>query len=126
MISAAHPVSTSAFVPPTTAASPPPIIRFMAEKDFCNWVAVAVPRQRIEYFRGHLGRDRCPSARTYPEHDRKNLVALARRVLQIAEHGRVLLFQVRHGEGDFSYFALRTTHHGVPDGKSPLNRKGGK
>jgi hypothetical protein len=52
-----------------------------------------------------------PSAKALPEPDRLVLVALAQRAMQLAENGRVLLVQRRHGEGDYSYTAIKTRRH---------------
>ena len=87
---------------------PPPARSLIGEEHFCDWVADALPGERLEYHRGLLGHDRMPSAKALSEPDRLVLVALAKRAMQLAESGRVLLVQRRHGEGDYSYTAIRT------------------
>jgi hypothetical protein len=89
---------------------PPTARSLISEGRFCDWVAGALPGQRIEYYQGLLGHDRMPSAQALPEHDRLALVALAKRALQLAEDGRILLVQRRHGEGEYSYTAIKTRH----------------
>jgi hypothetical protein len=86
----------------------PPARCLIREEQFCDWVADALPSQRLECYRGLLGRDRMPSAKALPEPDRLSLVALAKRALQLVESGLVLLVQSRHGEGDYSYTAIKT------------------
>jgi hypothetical protein len=104
---------------------PPPARCLISEEQFCDWVAGALPGQRLEYHRGLLGRDRMPSAKELPEPDRLVLAAVAKRALQVAESGRVLLVQRRHGDGDYSYTAIKTRRRrtgikagiGVPGGR---------
>lgn len=83
----------------------------ISEEQFCDWVAGALPGERLEYHRGLLGRDRMPSAKELPEPHRLALMAVAKRALQVAETGRILLVQHRHGEGDFAYIAIKTRRH---------------
>jgi hypothetical protein len=87
----------------------------MTPDDFCSWVAKAMPGDVTVYHRGHLGRDRCRSTTDLAERDRRRLVALAQQALLVAEDGRVHLVQRRHGEGDYSYFAVRRR---VPPGRA--------
>ena len=82
----------------------------MTVDGFCNWVAKAVPADTTIYYRGHLGRDRCRSTTTLSERDRQALIALARQAMRAAEDGRVHLVQQRHGDGDYSYFAVKKSH----------------
>lgn len=78
--------------------------------DFSSWLAMAMPGSATVYYRGHLGRDRCRSTTALPERDRQGLTALARQARLAAEDGRVHLVQRRHGEGDYSYTAIKTRH----------------
>ena len=75
--------------------------------DFCGWLAMATPGSASVYYRGHLGRDRCRSTTTLSERDRQALIALARQALLAAENRRVHLLQRRHGDGDYSYIAVK-------------------
>jgi hypothetical protein len=78
--------------------------------DFCGWLAMAMPGSATVYHRGHLGRDRCRSTTTLSERDRQTLIALARQAMLAAEDGRVHLVQQRHGDGDYSYIAFKSSH----------------
>jgi hypothetical protein len=82
----------------------------MTAADFCSWVAKAVPAGTTVYYRGHLGRDRCRSTTPHSERDRQTLIALARQAMRAAEDGRVHLVQQRHGDGDYSYIAVKRSH----------------
>ena len=74
---------------------------------FCHWLADAAPGTSLTYFRGHLAFDRMPSTSPFPEPERKRLVAVANRALQMAEDGRVHLVQRRHGPQHYSYIAVK-------------------
>ena len=76
--------------------------------DFCGWLAIATPGSASVYYRGHLGRDRSRSTTALSERDRQGLIALARQALLAAEAGRVHLLQRRHGDGDYSYIAVKS------------------
>ena len=75
--------------------------------DFCGWLAKAMPGDGTVYYRGHIGRDRCQSTTGLSARDRQGLVALARQAMLAAEDGRVHLLQRRHGDGDYSYIAVK-------------------
>jgi len=75
--------------------------------DFCGWLAMATPGNATVYHRGHLGRDRCRSTTALSERDRQWLIALSRQALLAAEADRVHLLQRRHGDGDYSYIAVK-------------------
>jgi hypothetical protein len=79
----------------------------MTPDDFCGWLAMATPGSATVYHRGHLCRDRCRSTSALSERDRQKLTALARQALLAAEDGRVHLLQLRHGDGDYSYVAVK-------------------
>ena len=76
---------------------------------FSAWVARARPGQRLVYHRGLLLHERMPSSNALQPRDRVALVALAKRAMQAAEHGRVLLLQRRHGNSDYSYIAVKAS-----------------
>lgn len=77
--------------------------------DFCSWIGKAAPGDRTVYYRGDLGLDRCRSTTSMSERGRQRLIALARQALIAAEDGRLHLLQHRHGDGDYSYIAVRAT-----------------
>jgi hypothetical protein len=105
---AAH--ASSAREGPSLPENPQRILRkrlLSTEELFCDWIASADPGQRIEYYRGLLLHDRVPNTTALQPRERVALVALAKRARQTAEDGRVLLVQRRHGEGDYSYIAIK-------------------
>jgi hypothetical protein len=81
----------------------------LAPEQFCGWLAMAMPGDSTVYYQGHLGRDRCRSTSVLSEPDRLRLIALARQALLAAEDGRVHLIQRRHGEGEYSYIAVKAS-----------------
>jgi hypothetical protein len=91
-----------------TFAPPRPAPQLVCDAPgFCQWLADAAPGTSLTYFRGHLAFDRMPSTSPFPEPERKRLVALANRALQMAEDGRVHLVQIRHGPQQYSYIAVK-------------------
>lgn len=99
-------------------AGPGPHVTF-TEDEFCRWIAAALPGSCLEYHRGFLATDRMPSTSPYSPDQRNKLVAVAKRALQMAEDGRLHLVQKRHGDGDYSYIAIkvrprRRRVHAVP------------
>ena len=100
------------FPPDESAAAPvspprPAPQLFCDAPGFCQWLADAAPGSSLTYFRGHLAFDRMPSTSPFPEPERKRLVAVANRALQMAEDGRVHLVQRRHGPQHYSYIAVK-------------------
>jgi hypothetical protein len=87
--------------PPRTSAD------ILDEIAFCAWVAQALPGDSIVYYRGHLGDDRMPIARVYPERICRQLAALAGRALALAEDGWIILVQRRLGSADWAYTAVK-------------------
>ena len=79
----------------------------MTPDDLCGWLAKAMPGDATVYYRGHIGRDRCRSTSALSERDRQVLAMLARQALLATEDGRVHLLQRRHGDGDYSYLAVK-------------------
>jgi len=87
---------------------PPPSLA-IREEEFCAWVGQATPGQRLEYYRGRLAIDRARGFSPFGEKLRRELDALAHRVLALSEEGRLMLVQQRHGAGDYSYLAVMAT-----------------
>lgn len=77
------------------------------ENGFCDWLVDAMPGATLAYYRGHLGRDRMPSAKVLAEPLRRQVVEMAGRVHQAAVEKRIYLLQRRHGENDYSYVAIK-------------------
>lgn len=105
------PRSTSAHEDQELPHEEPPKERLLIrEEQFCDWVAHAPPGRRVEYYRGFLAFDRMPSSGGLNEPDRRALVAVAKRVMQVAADGRVAPVQLRRGDGVYSYIATKTRH----------------
>ena len=73
---------------------------------FRGWVAGAKPGERFEYHRGRLGIDRVKGTSSLREPERRKLNAVADYALALAGLGRLHLLQERHGDGDYSYWAV--------------------
>jgi uncharacterized protein (DUF2237 family) len=73
---------------------------------FRSWLAGAKPGERFEYHRGYLALDRVKGTTSLKEAEHRKLAALADHALALAGQGRVHLLQERHGDGDYSYWAL--------------------
>lgn len=93
------------------SAEPP-----LTETMFCAWFGSAVPGDRIVYHRGFLAVDASPLTSTVPDAERRALLSVAERALQLADDGLVHLVQRRMGEGDFIYLAIARPR--------PRNRRG--
>ena len=92
------------------AATPAPAL-IIDVADFEAWLQTALPGSLIEYHRGHLCVDRRQKFAA-PDNTPKNkaravLHDLATRALRAAERGLVHLVQRRHGDGDYSYLAIK-------------------
>jgi hypothetical protein len=105
-------------------AKPPPERTLISEERFCDWVAYAPPGQRLEYYRGFLASDRMPSTKALSEPDRRALVAVAKRVMQVAADGRVAPVQRRLADGEYSYIATRI-RHSPARGRGRVGARGG-
>jgi len=78
----------------------------LTETMLCAWYGSAVTGDRIIYHRGFLAIDVAPLTFKLPDAERRMLLRVAERVLQLAEDGLVHLVQRRLGEGDFAYLAI--------------------
>ena len=81
-------------------------ILVIREKAFLKWLDEAQPGNRITYHVGHLATDRVQGLGPLSESACRELAAIADRALALAQEGRLLLVQKRHGLGDYSYFAI--------------------
>lgn len=79
----------------------------LREEDLCDWLGMAFPGDTIEYHRGHLAVDQVPGLSPRSDADCRRLSRLARRALIFAEEGWAHLVQRRHGDGDYSYLAIK-------------------
>lgn len=90
------------------AAIPEPLAVTVDENAIVDWLLDARPGDRIVYFRGFLGLDRCKTGRIEDTARRRQLVAVANRIMAAAEQGLVIPVQKRIGEEDALYIAVRT------------------
>jgi hypothetical protein len=104
---------------PAVALPEPARTLSITEEAFCSWLGKAMLGDRIEYHRGHLPTDRSRQLGPFSEADRRELSAIASRALALAEEGRLCLAQKRHGDGDYSYIAVKAS------GPAPALRIGG-
>ena len=93
--------------PIDAALQPPPRTLAVRAGEFEEWIEHTEPGQRVEYHRGYLVIDRARGFSPFAEKLRRELDAVADRALVLAEDGRLLLVQQRHGYGDYSYFAIK-------------------
>jgi hypothetical protein len=89
---------------------PPPASLAIRPDDFRTWLQTAGPGARIEYHRGCLALDRADAFGRFTVRQRAALCAVAEAAAAQAAVGRLLLVQERHGEGDYSYFAVKPKH----------------
>jgi hypothetical protein len=82
------------------AGAPPSLATFRA------WLAGANPGERLEYQRGLLATDRIKGTSSLKEAERRRLAAVADHALVLADRGELHLLQERHGNGDYSYWAV--------------------
>jgi hypothetical protein len=91
---------TSVQLNPTQAGAPISLAAFRA------WLARAKPGERLEYHRGLLAPDRVKGAGCLREAERRKLAAVADHALALAGQGKVHLLQERHGDANYSYWAV--------------------
>ena len=87
-------------------ATPTPILAIDTAR-FEAWLQTAHPGSLIEYHRGHLCIDRQPKLSDPSSEMRLELHHLAARAHRAVDQGLVHLVQQRHGDGDYSYIAIR-------------------
>ena len=73
------------------------------------WFAGANPGERFEYHRGLLATDRYKGTSSLKEPERRRLAAVADHALVLADRGELHLLQERHGNSDYSYFAVKAS-----------------
>jgi hypothetical protein len=97
---------TSVQLNPTQAGAPISLAAFRA------WLARAKPGERLRYHRGLLALDRVKGASCLREAERRKLAAVADHSLALAGQGKVHLLQERHGDANYSYWAVARTPSG--------------
>ena len=95
---------TGASVQSQRVTPPPDIVR--NQHELSARLADAAPGEIIPYYVGMLAADRSPTSKALTETQRVTLNALAGRMLQLAEAGRVHLVQRRIGRERFAYIAI--------------------
>jgi hypothetical protein len=73
---------------------------------FRTWCARARSGERIEYYRGYLATDRSKGTSSLTEAERRKLTAVADHALALSDQGNLHLLQERHGDRDYSYWAV--------------------
>ena len=73
---------------------------------FRAWLAGARPGERLKYHRGLLAIDRIKGTRSRKVAECRTLAAVADHALALADRGELHLIQERHGNGDYSYWAV--------------------
>ena len=106
----------------TEIAAPKPSALPIREEDFCRWVGQAEPSDRLEYYRGYVAVDRAKGGSDLGDRKRRELAAIADRALALAQEGRLLVVQKRHGPGDYSYYAIKTGNRGPCEKNRPHDR----
>jgi hypothetical protein len=91
---------TSAQLNRTQAGVPISIAAFRA------WLTRAKPGERLQYHRGLLALDRVKGTSPLGEPERRRLTALAEHASALAGGGKLHLLQQRHGDADYSYWAV--------------------
>ena len=79
----------------------------MDEAAFEVWLEAAHPGSRITFHRGHLSVDREQRPDAPDAHARAELDRLADHAMRASGQGLVHLVQLRHGDADYSYIAIR-------------------
>jgi hypothetical protein len=84
----------------------PTVSLSLSEIEFCGWLGQAEPGDTLEYYRGFLLVDANQHSGRLPEHDRAELMRVARRAWLASEQELIHLVQRRHGPDDYSYLAI--------------------
>jgi hypothetical protein len=74
--------------------------------EFRAWLACARPGERLQYYRGLLALDRAKGTSSLREAERRKLTAVADHASAVAGGGKLHLLQERHGDADYSYWAV--------------------
>ena len=84
----------------STLSLPPSVVLFR------SWIKKAKPGERLTYYRGFLARDRVQGTTSLEKAERRKLTAVADHASALAGQGRLHLLQERHGDSDYSYWAI--------------------
>ena len=85
------------YVPPTP----------LTEATLCDWIATALPGERLQYHQGLLLLDRSATTSPYPPKEQQRIQAVAKRAWHACELGLVHLVSQRVAPFVFRYLAVR-------------------
>ena len=80
----------------------------LTDSTLCDWIATALPGERVQYHQGLLLLDRSATTSPYPTKERLRIHAVAKRAWQACELGLVHLVSQRVEPFVFRYLAVRT------------------
>jgi hypothetical protein len=93
----------------TAQLNPTQADRLLSLAAFRAWLARAKPGERLEYYRGLLALDRVKGTTCLREAERRKLAAVADHASALAVQSKLHLLQERHGDADYSYWAVIRT-----------------
>ena len=79
----------------------------LTDSTLCDWIATALPGERLQYHQGLLLLDRSATTSPYPPKERQRIHAVAKRAWQACELGLVHLVSQRVEPFVFRYLAVR-------------------
>lgn len=79
----------------------------LTEATLCDWIAQALPGERLQYHQGLLLVDRSEANSPYPPKERQRIHAVAKRAWHACELGLVHLVSQRTAPFEFAYIAVR-------------------
>lgn len=79
----------------------------LTEATLCDWIAQALPGERIQYHQGLLLMDRSPITSSFPPRERQRIDAVAKRAWRACELGLAHLVSQRVEPFVFCYIAVR-------------------
>lgn len=79
----------------------------LTEATLCDWIAQALPGERMQYHQGLLLQDRSPTTSPFPPRERQRIHAVAKRAWNACELGLVHLVSQRIEPFVFRYIAVR-------------------
>lgn len=80
----------------------------LTKQEFEAWHRQAAPGDRVVYHRGYLAVDRVRNSGGLSEQDRRELLAVAKAALVLAEQDEIHLLQRRLEPGSYSYIAVKS------------------
>lgn len=99
---AVEPCRTAEFEAPLYVPATP-----LTDSTLCDWIATALPGERVQYHQGLLLLDRSATTSPYPPKERLRIHAVAKRAWHACELGLVYLVSQRVEPFVFRYLAVR-------------------